>query len=150
MATWYAESNADRYNVQLKKNGSNLGNAVSVGAGTERYDFTSAIAAAGSGSYTFTVTAVGDGINYGSSAASAASGAYNIYRVSIAGMTGGNVTASLTTASAGTTVDLTITPNAGKRLKSESLKYNDGTADYPLYSTAFTMPAAGRDGERGI
>ncbi|GAB6173359.1 hypothetical protein JCM15765_28370 [Paradesulfitobacterium aromaticivorans] len=77
-AEWSAVNNASSYSVQLIKDGSDLGSTVTVTTPSAlTYDFTSAIEAAGSGSYTFTVTAVGDGTNYSNSAVSTASNAYN-------------------------------------------------------------------------
>ncbi|MCD7738369.1 MAG: hypothetical protein LUH58_04925, partial [Lachnospiraceae bacterium] len=68
-ASWDEVTNAGSYTVQLYKDGTAEGNAVSVTTGT---NMTFTITEAGS--YTFTVTAVGTG-NYSSSAASAASAA---------------------------------------------------------------------------
>ena len=75
-ATWSAVSNASGYSVQLYKGGAVQGSPVNSGATTE-YNFASIIAAAGNGSYTFKVTAIGDGTNYTDSAESAASAAYS-------------------------------------------------------------------------
>ena len=75
-ATWGAVTNAVSYSVQLYKGGTQQGIAISVPSGTV-YDFTAAIGAAGDGTYTFTVTAIGDGTNYGDSQMSAASPGYN-------------------------------------------------------------------------
>lgn len=72
-ATWTAVDNASNYTVQLYKGGETSGEAVT--ANTNSYDFTSAITE--SGSYTFTVTAVGDKTNYTDSATSAQSVAYS-------------------------------------------------------------------------
>lgn len=74
-ATWDAVPNAARYSVRLYKGSDALGSALDA-AGTE-HDFTAAIAAAGSGSYTFKVTAIGDGTAYTNSEQSAASAAYD-------------------------------------------------------------------------
>jgi len=62
------------------------------------------------------------------------------YTVS-ATVTGGSVTPSKTDAIAGDTINLTVTPDAGKQLKAGSLKYNDGT-EHTIAGTSFTMPAA--------
>lgn len=77
-ATWGPVANASGYRVQLYKGGpsSPLGAPVNVLSGAE-YDFTSAITTAGSGSYTFTVTAIGDGTNFGNSQMSSASPGYD-------------------------------------------------------------------------
>ena len=76
-AVWSAVANASGYSVQLYKNGSALGSAVSVAAGTMYYDFSGDISAAGNGLYTFKVTAKGDGTSYSDSAQSSASGGYD-------------------------------------------------------------------------
>ena len=65
-----------RYSVQLCKDGRAQGSAVSVAAGTTYYDFTSVIAAAGDGTYTFAIIAKGDGSDYSDSAVSVASAGY--------------------------------------------------------------------------
>ena len=63
------------------------------------------------------------------------------YNVSIATLTGGNISADPTTAEAEATINLTITPDCGNRLKAGSLKYNDGS-DHDIIGTSFIMPAA--------
>ncbi|KLU60176.1 N-acetylmuramoyl-L-alanine amidase LytC precursor [Peptococcaceae bacterium CEB3] len=65
-----------------------------------------------------------------------------IYSVSIGNLSGGSITATPTSAAAGTTINLAITPDSGKRLKTGTLKYNDGTADHDISGTSFTMPDA--------
>jgi hypothetical protein len=47
------------------------------------------------------------------------------HTIKMANMTGGTVTASQSTAKAGKVITLTVTPEAGKRLKAGSLKYNN-------------------------
>lgn len=74
-ATWGAAANASGYEVQLFKDGIAQGDAVIVTSGTE-YDFTAVIEAAGSGSYTFKVTAKGDGAAYSDSEQSGSSAEY--------------------------------------------------------------------------
>ena len=64
------------------------------------------------------------------------------YTVSIGTLSGGSIIASPTTAVEGETISLAITPDTGKRLKAGSLKYNDGTGEYEISGTSFTMPAA--------
>jgi len=59
------------------------------------------------------------------------------FTVTIAELEGGTITAEPTVARPGTTINLTITPNEGKRLKEGTLKYN-GT---PITGTSFIMPA---------
>ena len=73
-ATWNADIGASGYSVQLYKGGIAQGIAVSV---TTLYnDFSSTIEASGNGTYTFRVTAKGDGINYSGSDVSAVSSGY--------------------------------------------------------------------------
>ncbi|MDD4773818.1 MAG: Ig-like domain-containing protein, partial [Eubacteriales bacterium] len=72
-ATWTAVPNAGSYSVQLYKNGSALGSAVTPAA--NEYDFTADITE--TGSYTFKVTAIGNGTDYSNSDQSAASQPYN-------------------------------------------------------------------------
>ncbi|HPL26856.1 MAG TPA: fibronectin type III domain-containing protein [Anaerolineae bacterium] len=74
-ATWVAVADASGYSVQLYKDGTALGSAVHVPTGTA-CDFTTAIEAAGSGSYTFKVTALADGTIYTDSEQSPASEEY--------------------------------------------------------------------------
>ena len=74
-AKWNAVDHASAYDVQLYKGGTALGSPVSVSSGIE-YDFTADITASGSGSYTFKVTAIGDGSDYVDSVQSAASAIY--------------------------------------------------------------------------
>lgn len=62
------------------------------------------------------------------------------YNVNIATLTDGTITPGKTTAFAGDTVNLTITPGADKQLKSGSLKYTDGTGDHLVSGTSFVMP----------
>ncbi|KUO70868.1 MAG: hypothetical protein APF81_08015 [Desulfosporosinus sp. BRH_c37] len=64
------------------------------------------------------------------------------YTVSIGTLTGGSITASPTSATAGTTINLTITPDLVKQLKAGTLKYNDGTTYQTISGTSFSMPAA--------
>ena len=74
-ATWGAVTDAVSYRVQLFKGVTQQGSEIKDLSGTE-HDFTSAIEAAGDGIYTFRVTAIGDGTNYGNSQMSAASPEY--------------------------------------------------------------------------
>lgn len=64
-----------------------------------------------------------------------------LYTVSIGSLSGGSIQAVPTSAEAGTTVNLVITPEEGKRLKSGTLKYNDGT-EHAISGTSFTLPAS--------
>ncbi|WP_312832016.1 S-layer homology domain-containing protein [Sedimentibacter saalensis] len=59
--------------------------------------------------------------------------------VIIGTLLGGTITANLSEAISGTTINLTITPDSGKRLKAGTLKYNDGT-DHAVTGTSFIMP----------
>lgn len=64
------------------------------------------------------------------------------YSVSIAALTGGSITADPASALAGRTVNLTVTPEPGNRLKDGTLSYTDGTATTTITGTSFIMPAA--------
>ena len=64
------------------------------------------------------------------------------HAVSIGSLTGGSITASPTTTTSGAAIILTITPNSGMQLKAGTLKYNDGTTDYAISGTSFSMPPA--------
>lgn len=64
------------------------------------------------------------------------------YAVNFESLTGGSITANQISATSGTDINLIITPDEGMRLKAGSLKYNDGTKDYPITGTSFTIPAA--------
>ena len=75
-ATWDAVASASSYTVQLYKNGAAQGGAVTGVTDTE-YDFTSDIVTAGTGVYTFTVIAAGDGVNYTDSDPSDESAVYS-------------------------------------------------------------------------
>ncbi len=74
-------TNASGYKVQLYKNGSALGDEVTLGADAASYDFTSQIAE--SGTYTFGVRATGDGSTYGDSE-EAKSGSYEFSEQTLA------------------------------------------------------------------
>lgn len=63
-----------------------------------------------------------------------------IYSISIGTLTGGSITANPTSATSGSAITLTITPNAGMQLQAGSLKYDDGS-DHTITDTCFTMPA---------
>ncbi|KLU59000.1 N-acetylmuramoyl-L-alanine amidase LytC precursor [Peptococcaceae bacterium CEB3] len=146
-AEWNAVSNASGYSVQLKNGGTNQGSAVSVGAGTESYNFTTEIAAAGSGGYTFTVTAVGDGTNYSDSAESVASSVYNYVAqtappfVAVTGITG-----VPTTATVGTQLPLTGTVNPSDATNQNiiwSVNNNASTTEATISGNANTLSATG-------
>jgi methionine-rich copper-binding protein CopC len=63
-ANWADVTNESSYTVQLYKDGTTSGSPVSVAAGVTSYNFLAAMRAAGAGSYTVKVTAVGNGITY--------------------------------------------------------------------------------------
>ncbi|MDI6914482.1 MAG: cell wall-binding repeat-containing protein [Desulfitobacteriaceae bacterium] len=63
------------------------------------------------------------------------------YDIDTSSLTGGSITANPNPAAAGETVDLTITPDVGKKLKAGTLKYNDGS-DHLITGQSFTMPAS--------
>lgn len=69
---------------------------------------------------------------------------YNIskpaHKITIGELTGGTIEADKEIAYAGETVTLTITPNAGKRLKPGTLKYNDVPITSDETGAVFTMP----------
>lgn len=64
----------------------------------------------------------------------------NTYSVTIGTLSGGTITAGASTALPGRTVNLTVTPDNGKRLKSGTLVYNDGITNTTIAGTSFTMP----------
>jgi hypothetical protein len=63
------------------------------------------------------------------------------YKVTVGGTTGGSITVDTTSAIAGTTINLTVNPDTGKRLKAGSLKYTDGTTETAINASSFIMPA---------
>jgi uncharacterized repeat protein (TIGR02543 family) len=64
------------------------------------------------------------------------------YTVGFSPLLGGSIQASPLVKKQGTPINLNITPDLYKRLKPGSLKYNDGTGDYPISASSFLMPAA--------
>jgi hypothetical protein len=64
------------------------------------------------------------------------------YTVTVAATPHGTISANPTTAAAGTTIALTVTPGAGYVLKAGSVKANDTPVTVTGTSGAFTMPAA--------
>ncbi|AET67613.1 conserved repeat protein [Desulfosporosinus orientis DSM 765] len=64
-----------------------------------------------------------------------------LYTVSIDSTIGGSITASPTSATLGTAITLTITPDSGMQLRAGSLKYSDGTTDHAISGTSFAIPA---------
>ncbi len=67
-----------------------------------------------------------------------------VYAVNVQATSGGSITVAPTSAVAGTTVNVTVTPDTGKRLKAGSLKYINGTtgAATAISGTSFIMPAS--------
>ncbi len=70
VATWTNASHATNYEAQLYKDGNIQGIAVTETDGTTGHNFLSAMRTAGSGTYTVTVTAKGDGTTYSNGAVS--------------------------------------------------------------------------------
>jgi len=64
------------------------------------------------------------------------------YSVNTETTTNGSITANVESAIVGTTVNLTVAPNAGYQLKAGSLKYHDGLTGTVISGTSFTMPAS--------
>lgn len=62
------------------------------------------------------------------------------YNVTIPQTSGGALAVSPTSAYQGETVSVTVTPDTGNRLTAGTLKYNDGSSDYAISGTSFTMP----------
>jgi hypothetical protein len=66
-----------------------------------------------------------------------------IYQVTIdPAMAGGSITADKSYGTEGSAISLTVTPDTNYALKSETLKYNDGTNDYAITGSVFAMPAS--------
>ena len=76
-AQWGTVSNALDYIVQLYKNGISCGAPVITDSSSTQVDFSRSISSMGSGTYTFTVLAEGDGKNYGKSPESGMSADYS-------------------------------------------------------------------------
>jgi hypothetical protein len=64
------------------------------------------------------------------------------YTITIGTFPGGAVSASPASATAGTSITLTVTPDTGYELQSGSLTYSHDGTDYPVSSSSFIMPAA--------
>ncbi|WP_159881444.1 YDG domain-containing protein [Paenibacillus puerhi] len=82
IASWNDLSNELGYQVQLYNNGVPVGSAVSKTANSTSHDFLSDMRSFGEGSYTVRVTAKGNGVNIIDGAASAASAAQTVIRLS--------------------------------------------------------------------
>ena len=149
-ASWSAVTNANGYSVQLYKDVTALGSAVTV-TDTD-YTFTipeppaedsddsttttptlpdNAITEAGK--YSFHVTALGDSTDYSNSAA--AESARHLSSITVEENENGTVTASARYAVAGTEITLTGDPNSGYRFSKWSL-----TPELTVTDNKFTMP----------
>jgi len=80
VVSWSGVANAVSYEVQVYRNGSVWGSAISVTAASTNADILAAMRAAGAGNYTVKVTAKGDVIHYLDGPKSAASGVRTIYK----------------------------------------------------------------------
>ena len=149
-ASWDAVEHASGYSIQLYKDGTALGNAVTV-TDTD-YTFTipeppaedsddsttttptlpdNAITEAGA--YSFRVTALGDGTNYSNSVA--AESARHLSSITVEENENGTITASARYAVSGTEITLTGDPNSGYRFSKWSL-----TPELTVTDNKFTMP----------
>lgn len=132
-STWTADNDT----VELFKNVNLDNNGQFIGTGL-----------ANSSEYVCRVRANGDGTNYSNSALSETTATFTPtntqqYTVSIAdGITGGTVGANPTTATAGTTIQVTANATVGYHLT--ALSYTDGstTTDINTTTMQFTMPAS--------
>ena len=64
------------------------------------------------------------------------------YRIATPVLSGGRISSDTILATAGSAVHLTVTPDAGYRLRAGTVKYNDGVADFPVINNSFTLPSA--------
>ncbi|MDF2486948.1 MAG: hypothetical protein K0R46_3116, partial [Herbinix sp.] len=80
-ATWSDVSNESSYDLQLFKNGTSQGPMINVAANTTTKNFLAAMRAAGTGNYTFTVTAKGDGVYFVNGATSDASSSQTVLQL---------------------------------------------------------------------
>lgn len=110
VATWDDVSNESSYSVQLYKDGSVLGSAVSKGSGVTSHDFLSAMRAGGAGDYTVKVTAIGNGTTYTDGPESVASAAQTIIKLATvsAGLTWTGDVAHFTPVSNGVSYDVQL------------------------------------------
>ncbi|MGI6109996.1 MAG: DUF6273 domain-containing protein [Eubacteriaceae bacterium] len=109
-ATWNASANASSYTVQLYKDGTAYGTPKTVNTGTS-YDFASDITE--SGSYTFTVIAKGDSVNFADSVQSEQSAEYSYTKPAAAADNSVNVTDSAQSAENDYTKPETTSPQTG-------------------------------------
>ena len=148
-ASWNAVEYASGYSIQLYKDGTALGSAVTV---TEtNYTFTipeppeedadgtapsptppdNAITEAGA--YSFCVTALGDGTDYSSSVA--AESARHLSSITVESNKNGTITASARYAVSGTEITLTGDPNSGYRFREWNI-----TPEATVTDNKFIMP----------
>lgn len=137
-ATWAAVLGVSSYNIQLYKGGTEQGSAVT-GITNIYYDLTSAITAAGTDSYTFKVTAIGDGVTYSNSAQSAESVAYSYTAAANAFILPTTATFDKKT-SAQTDVPVTLTLNGNilSSIVNGTTALTQGT-DYTVSGTTVTI-----------
>ena len=152
-ASWDAVAHASGYSVQLYKDGTALGTAVTVTV--TNYTFTiseppaedsgdsddsttttptlpdNAITEAGT--YFFRVTALGDGTDYSNSAA--AESARRLSSITVESNKNGTITASARYAVSGTEITLTAVPNGGYRFQEWNI-----TPEVNVTNNKFTMP----------
>lgn len=77
-AQWSADSNASGYRLQLYKDGSAVGSSVTVSSGSS-YNFLTEIFQSGTGTYTFTVTSIGDDNYFKDSSPATVAGGHSYY-----------------------------------------------------------------------
>lgn len=140
--TWEAVSDASSYTISYTPAGGTEQTTTGI-TGTS----TTITGLTNNTTYSCKIKAVGDGTNFSDSEYSDATDvtptAAQQYNVSIAsGITGGTVGANPTTATAGTTINVTVNPNGGYYLS--ALSYTDGqtTTDIDQTTLQFEMPAS--------
>ena len=140
--TWNAVTNASGYTISYSASGNEQTATINSGSTTS-----TTISLTNSTTYTCKIKAIGDGTNYSDSEysdeISVTPTAAQQYTVTIAnGITGGSVEANPTTATAGTTINVTANPNGGYYLS--ELSYTDGqtTTDIDQTTLQFEMPAS--------
>lgn len=113
VASWTDVAHESSYSVQLFKDGTPQGSAVSVAADTLSTDFFSTMRSAGAGVYTFKVTAIGDGVSYSTGAQSNASGSQTLSTLATvsAGMTWTSDTAHWTSVANAVSYDVQLYKN---------------------------------------
>ncbi len=137
-ATWAAVLGVSSYSIQLYKGGAEQGSAVT-GITNIYYDFTSAITAAGTGSYTFKVTAIGDGVTYSNSTQSVESVAYSYTAAVNASILPTTATFDKkTSAQADLPVTLTLNSNILSSIVNGTTVLTQGT-EYTVSGTTITI-----------